>query len=135
MRISGVQLPDKKRIETALTYVYGIGSSRISVILAQAKVDADRRVKDLSDEETNRIQKEVDRVPTEGELRQQIRENIQRLKTIGSYRGKRHQLNLPTRGQRTRTNARSGRGRRQTVGSQRKTDRLKTAKSDSRKGK
>ncbi len=119
-RISGIDVPEKKRIEAALTYIYGVGKSNVSKILSEAKVDPDKRAENLNGEETARIQKTIDKINTEGNLRKQVRENIERLKRIGSNRGSRHSANLPVRGQRTRTNARTKRGKRRTVGALKK---------------
>ena len=124
-RLSGVNLPDNKRIEIALTYIYGIGRNNVQNILKQAKVKAGKLAKDLNSEETVRLQKTIDTLPTEGVLRKMVSENIKRLKQIGSYRGLRHQNRLPTRGQRTRSNARTKRGKRKTVGALRKEVRTK----------
>lgn len=125
MRVAGVQIPDSKRVEAALTYIYGIGWSNVSQVLERAKIDPDKRVKDLSEEEIRRLQGVIDKMPTEGELRQRVREDIQRLIAINSYRGGRHQQNLPARGQRTRTNARTKRGKRKTIGALKKDIRAK----------
>ncbi len=115
-RIAGVDLPANKRIDVALTYIFGIGKSLTKKILEDAGVSPDIKVKDLTDEEVNRIQKEVEKYPVEGELRAQISQNIKRLMTIGCYRGLRHRRGMPVRGQRTRTNARTRKGPRRTVG-------------------
>ena len=124
-RIAGIDLPKDKRIEAALTYIYGIGWSNVSLVLKQAEIDPDKRVKDLSEEEIGRLQGVIDKMPTEGELRQRVREDIQRLIAINSYRGGRHQQNLPVRGQRTKTNARTKRGKRKTIGALKKEVRTK----------
>lgn len=116
-RISGVDLPANKKVFVALTYIYGIGDTIVQDILDEAKVDGNKRVSDLTPDEVNRIQKIIDaKYDVEGTLRQDIRESIERLKRIDSYRGDRHRRNLPARGQRTRTNARTRRGKRRTVG-------------------
>jgi small subunit ribosomal protein S13 len=128
MRIAGVQIPDSKRVEAALTYIYGIGWSNVRRVLELAKVDPDKRVKDLSEEEMRRLQGVTDQMPTEGGLRQRVREDIQRLIAISSYRGLRHQLNLPVRGQRTKTNARTKRGKRKTIGALKKEARARFEK-------
>jgi len=120
MRIAGINIPDQKRIEFALTYVYGIGDYTSCQILESVKIDKSKRAKDLSPEELNKITKEIASrgIKIEGELRQVVRSNINRLKEIGSYRGIRHQRGLPVRGQRTKTNSRTVRGNvRRTVGS------------------
>ena len=110
-RIAGVDLPRNKRIETGLTYIYGIGPTRSKIILSQAGISADVRVKDLSEEEVSQISRVIDAVGgVEGDLRQEISMNIKRLMDIGSYRGFRHRRSLPVRGQRTHTNARTRRG-------------------------
>jgi small subunit ribosomal protein S13 len=126
-RIAGIDIPDNKRAEIALTYIFGIGKSNIKSILKQAKIDPSTRAKDLSAEELNRIQRAIEQYPTEGVLRQKIRDNIQNLKRIGAYRGARHIANLPARGQRTRVNARTRRGKRRTVGALKKEDAAKQA--------
>lgn len=115
-RIAGVDIPDSKRIDIALTYVYGVGRSNVTDLLKQASVKADIRAKDLTGDQIARIQKALEKINTEGNLRKQIRENVERLKRIGSYRGSRHAANLPARGQRTRTNGRTKRGKRVTIG-------------------
>jgi small subunit ribosomal protein S13 len=110
-RIAGVDLPRQKRVEIALTYIYGIGVARSNKILAQAKIDPSVRVKDLSEEETSRIAKIIESEgDVEGDLRKDIAMNIKRLMEVGSYRGMRHRRNLPVRGQRTHTNARTRKG-------------------------
>ncbi len=110
-RIAGVDLPRQKRIEIALTYIYGIGVARSKKILVQAKIDANVRVKDLSEEETSRIAKIIEAEGgVEGDLRKDVAMGIKRLMEIGSYRGMRHRRSLPVRGQRTHTNARTRKG-------------------------
>lgn len=116
MRIAGVTIPDEKRVDIALTYIYGVGRSNVKGILKTASVDASKRVKALSEEEVGRIVKTLDGFKIEGELRAEVGVNIKRLKEIGSYRGYRHARNLPVRGQRTRSNARTKRGKRVTIG-------------------
>jgi len=112
-RIVGVDLPREKRIEIALTYIYGIGRSRSQEILKQAQVGADTRVRDLTEDEVSRLREAIERnYRVEGDLRREISQNIKRLIEIGCYRGLRHRRNMPVRGQRTRTNARTRRGRR-----------------------
>jgi len=116
-RISGVTIPNEKQVHVALTYVYGIGPKTSGDILAQAKVEPTVRVKDLTDGEVARIQDIINEKHTvEGELQRIVNGNIKRLKDINSYRGLRHKQNLPSRGQRTKTNARTRRGRKLTVG-------------------
>jgi small subunit ribosomal protein S13 len=121
-RIAGVNIPDDKRIEIALTYVYGIGKSVSGVILDKLKIGKDTLAKDLSTKEVNNLKNEIEEnYKIEGELKHEIRMNIRRLKEIGCYRGLRHQKGLPVRGQRTKTNTRTVRGNvRQTAGSGRR---------------
>jgi len=115
-RIAGVDLPRQKRVEIGLTYIYGIGVSRSKTILSQAGIDPSVRVKDLSEEEVSRIAKIIDgEGGVEGDLRKDVAMNIKRLMEIGSYRGMRHRRNLPTRGQRTHTNARTRKGPRRAM--------------------
>ncbi len=116
MRVVGVNIPDNKRIEIALTYVYGVGRSNVAEILKTAKIDPTRRAKDLTEEELGRIQKALEPIKIEGDLRADVAGNIKRLREIVSYRGMRHAKNLPSRGQRTRSNARTKRGKRVTIG-------------------
>lgn len=116
-RIAGVTIPTEKKIRIALTYIYGIGLSTSTRIVDLVKVDGETRVKDLSEAELNRIRDAINsELTVEGELQRVVTSNIKRLKDIKSYRGERHGKGLPVRGQRTRTNARTRRGRRQTVG-------------------
>jgi small subunit ribosomal protein S13 len=115
-RIAGVDLPRDKRVAVGLTYIYGIGLSRSKRILQSTGVNADTRVRDLTESEIVRIREFIDReFEVEGDLRREVAMNIKRLTEIGSYRGQRHRRNLPVRGQRTRTNARTKRGSRKTV--------------------
>ena len=115
-RIAGVDLPRQKRVEIALTYIYGIGVARSNSILAKAGIDANVRVKDLSEEEASRIARIIDSEGgVEGDLRKDVAMNIKRLMEIGSYRGMRHRRNLPVRGQRTHTNARTRKGPRRAM--------------------
>lgn len=110
-RIEGVELPRDKRIEYALPYIFGIGLTSSRVILSKLKISIDKRVKDLSSEEVAAIQKEISsKYTVEGDLRKEVKLNIKRLQDIGSYRGLRHKRGLPTRGQRTHTNARTRKG-------------------------
>ena len=125
LRLVGIDLPENKRIEVALTYVYGIGPKISKIILGKAKIDPNLRAKDLTAEGVAKLQKIIEEFKVEGDLRKEIRENIQRLKRIGSYRGSRHSAGLPTRGQRTRTNARTLRGKRKTIGAMKKEDAAK----------
>ncbi len=116
-RIAGVDLPRGKRIEIALTYIYGIGRPRAAEILAACGVDPDRRTQDLSDDDVNRLRKTIESsFKVEGALRTEVSMNIKRLMDIGCYRGSRHKKGLPVRGQRTHTNARTRKGPRRRVG-------------------
>lgn len=116
-RIAGVDLPAEKRIEAALTYIFGIGFSRSRKILAATGVDPDKRVKNLTDEEAGRLRNEIEsKYRVEGALHTEIGMNIKRLMDIGAYRGIRHRRGLPVRGQRTHTNARTRKGPRRTSG-------------------
>lgn len=120
-RIAGVDLPREKRVEIGLTYIYGIGLSRSKQILASTGVNPDTRIKDLSDTDVTALRGEVEaNYQIEGDLRRLEAMNIKRLIDIGTYRGRRHRMGLPVRGQRTRTNARTRRGRRQTVAGKKK---------------
>lgn len=119
-RIAGVDLPENKRVDIGLTYIFGIGRSNMTRVIENAKVAPEKRIKDLTEEEISSIQKAVERFKVEGDLRQEIEQNIKRLEEIGSYRGLRHRKGLPARGQRTRSNARTKRGKRKTVGTVRK---------------
>lgn len=116
VRISGINIPNDKRVEVALTYIYGVGRSRSNKILAEAKIDKDIRVKDLAEEDVNRLREMIEKHFTlEGDLRRETQSNIKRLKEIGSLRGLRHTRNLPVRGQRTKTNSRTVRGNKRGV--------------------
>jgi small subunit ribosomal protein S13 len=120
-RIAGVDIPREKRVEVALTYIYGIGLSSSQKILQQTGVNPDTRVRDLTEDQVNRLRELIDRRhKVEGDLRREVALNIKRLIEIGSYRGMRHRRNLPSRGQRTKTNARARRGPKRTVGARRK---------------
>jgi small subunit ribosomal protein S13 len=115
-RIAGVDIPADKRLEVALTYIYGIGPTRAKEILAATNISPDARARDLTDEEILRIRDFIEKnYVVEGDLRREVRQNIARLIEINCYRGQRHRRNLPVRGQRTRTNARQKRGARKTV--------------------
>lgn len=116
MRISGIQIPEEKRIDIALSYLYGIGRNNARVVLGKAEVDGAKRVKALSEDEQKRIQKVLEAYKIEGDLRAELFGNIKHLKEVASYRGVRHSKNLPVRGQRTRSNARTKRGKRVTIG-------------------
>ena len=119
-RIAGVDIPKQKRGVISLTYIYGIGTSRAKEILAQAKVDESTKVSDWSDEEIGNIRDAVGTFKIEGELRSEIQLNIKRLMDIGCYRGIRHRAGLPLRGQRTKNNSRTRKGRRKTVANKKK---------------
>jgi len=120
-RIAGVDIPRDKGVVIALTYIYGIGNTRSKQIVSRANVEPMRRVRDLTEEEVNRIRELIDREFTiEGDLRREVNLNIKRLMEIGCYRGLRHRRGLPVRGQRTRTNARTRRGPRRTVAGRKK---------------
>jgi small subunit ribosomal protein S13 len=116
-RIIGVDIPKEKRIEVALTYVYGIGPARAKLILSEAGISFDKRAKDLDDQEINDVTKIIqERFQVEGDLRRIVAGNIKRLMSIGTYRGIRHKKSLPLRGQRTKTNARTRKGPKKTIG-------------------
>ena len=120
-RIAGVDIPREKRVVISLTYIHGIGPTSSQQILSAANVPQATRVRDLTEEEINRLREVIDkRFKVEGDLRREVSMNIKRLMEIGSYRGLRHRRNLPVRGQRTKTNARQRRGPRKTVGVRRK---------------
>ncbi len=120
-RIAGVDIPREKRVEVSLRYIFGIGPTTAREVLEQARVDASTRVRDLTEPQVAKIREVIDRGYTvEGDLRREIALNIKRLQEIGSYRGLRHRRNLPVRGQRTRTNARTRRGQRKTVAGRKK---------------
>jgi len=116
-RIAGINLPKGKRIEVALTYLYGIGHSLSRKILMENKIDLDTKTENLTPEQEQKIRDAVAKYPLEGDLKRQIASNIKRLQEIGTYRGFRHRRRLPVRGQRTKTNARTKRGKRVTMGS------------------
>lgn len=125
LRLVGIDLPENKRVEIALTYIYGIGPKISKMILERAKIDVSLRAKELTAVDVAKLQKIIEEFKVEGDLRKDVRENIQRLKRIGSYRGSRHAAGLPVRGQRTRTNARTLRGKRKTIGAMKKEDAAK----------
>ncbi|MCX5972104.1 MAG: hypothetical protein RLZZ377_668 [Chloroflexota bacterium] len=115
-RIAGVDIPREKRVEIALTYIFGIGLTTSQKILAQTSINPDTRVRDLTEDQVNRLREVIDKGrKVEGDLRREIAMNIKRLIEVGTYRGTRHRKNLPSRGQRTKTNARQRRGARKTV--------------------
>ena len=120
-RIAGVDIPREKRVEVSLRYIYGIGPTTARAVLGEARVEGGIRVRDLTEAQVAKIREVIDRAHTvEGDLRREVALNIKRLQEIGSYRGLRHRKGLPTRGQRTRTNARSRKGARKTVAGKRK---------------
>ena len=120
-RIAGIDIPREKRIEVALTYIYGIGRTLSNVILKKAEVNPDIRVKNLTDKEVGKLRSIIEKeYRVEGDLRRDVSFNIKRLMDVGSYKGLRHRKNLPVRGQRTRTNARTRKGPRKTVGARKK---------------
>lgn len=128
VRIIGVDIPNDKRVDISLTYLYGIGRANVLPILAEAGIEVSRRVNTLTDEEVGKIAKTIEKkAMVEGDLRRNISDNIKRLRDIGSYRGTRHAKKLPSRGQRTRSNARTKRGKRVTIGALKKDDRAKVA--------
>ena len=125
-RIAGIDIPEKKRVDVGLTYIYGVGRVNVNPILTKARVDPAKRTQDLTAEEISRLQKALETVKVEGDLRKEVGQNVARLKEIGSYRGLRHARGLPSRGQRTRTNARTKRGKRVTIGALKKEAMAKT---------
>ncbi|HEY6736760.1 MAG TPA: 30S ribosomal protein S13 [Candidatus Saccharimonadia bacterium] len=127
VRISGVNVPEAKRVEVALTYVFGIGLTTSQKVLAATGVNPDTRVKDLTEAEVSKLRDYIDKnLRVEGDLQREVSLNIKRLKEINSYRGLRHKANLPVHGQRTKTNARTKRGKKITMGSGRKKASAKT---------
>ena len=116
MRLASVTIPDNKRVDIALTYIYGIGRSNVGLVLTNSNVDAAKKAKDLTEDEIKRLTKVLEKYKIEGDLRAEIAGNIRRLKESGTYRGIRHTKGLPGRGQRTRSNARTKRGKRVTIG-------------------
>ncbi len=132
LRLLGVQIDDKSRIEYALTKIHGISFARAGVILDSVKINKDSRTNTLSEDEIKSIQEYIEKnFKVEGDLREEVRQNIKRLREAGTYRGLRHFHNLPVRGQRTRSNARTKRGKRRTVGAMKKEDAAKMQKSSS----
>jgi len=119
-RIAGVDIPREKRVVIALTYIFGIGKSTASKIVAEAGVSEDTRVRDLTDEELGKIRDIIDKLKVEGDLRREVSLNVKRLMEIGSYRGLRHRRGLPVRGQNTKNNARTRKGPRKTVAGKKK---------------
>ena len=119
-RIKGIDIPNEKRIEISLTYIYGIGRRLSKTILTAANVDLDKKAKDLTDDELARIRKEIDKYPVEGDLRREVNMNIKTKMEINSYQGTRHKKNLPVRGQRTNRNARTRKGKGKVVANKKK---------------
>ncbi len=118
IRLAGIDLPSEKKIRIALRYLYGVGPSLAMDVLSQTRIDPEKRAHELTGDEINRLQRELEKYMIEGNLRRVVRDNIDRLKRVGSYRGLRHKMSLPSRGQRTRSNARTRKGhQRKTVGS------------------
>lgn len=114
-RLAGVQLPDNKRIAIALTYIHGIGRPRAQQILEQLNISLDTKAKDLTEAEEAKLREAISKIPTEGDLRRKVQLDVKRLQDIGTYRGFRHRKGLPVRGQGTKNNARTKRGKRRTV--------------------
>ena len=131
-RISGINLKDDKKIKVALAAIYGLGKINVFPLLRRAQVDPEKRTKELTDQEVAQLQKASEGIPIEGSLRKMVLENIKRLQQSGSFRGMRHSANLPSRGQRTRVNARTKRGKRMTVGALKKelAQKIETAKKE-----
>jgi small subunit ribosomal protein S13 len=120
-RVLGVELPNQKKVFIALRYIYGIGPTRANEILASTEIDPDKRVKDLGEDEIRKVTQYInENLKIEGELKQEVQKNIKRLVEIGSYRGRRHRLGLPVRGQRSKTNARTRKGKKAGIGRKRK---------------
>jgi len=120
-RVAGVDIPNNKRSEIALTYIYGIGKTSAQIILAKAGIDVNKKIKDFSEDELDKIRKIIDtEFQTEGNLRTTVRMNIKRLMDVGCFRGLRHRKGLPCRGQRTRTNSRTRKGPRRTIANKKK---------------
>lgn len=124
-RIAGVNIPEEKPVKVSLTYIYGIGSQISQRILNKLNIDLNLRAKELTSTQVQQLQQEIEKLPVEGGLRQTVRNNIESLKRIKSYRGLRHSMGLPSRGQRTRTNARTKKGKKKTVGAMTKDTRVK----------
>ena len=124
-RIAGVNIPEEKPVKVSLTYIYGIGSQISQRILNKLNIDLNLRAKELTSTQVQQLQQEIEKLPVEGGLRQTVRNNIESLKRIKSYRGLRHSMGLPSRGQRTRTNARTKKGQKKTVGAMTKDTRVK----------
>jgi len=135
MRVTGIDIPDHLRLEVGLQAIYGIGKTNVQSLMAKARIDPNKRSKELTDEEISRIQKALEGMVFGGDLRRQIAQNISRLKNINSYRGLRHKQTLPAHGQRTKTNARTKRGKRMTVGAFKKQELAKQDQSTRQKDK
>jgi small subunit ribosomal protein S13 len=120
-RIVGIDLPKNKRVEIGLTYIYGIGRSTSQELLEKSQIDPNKRVKDLTDEETAKLREMIEALTVEGDLRRQVTQNIKRKMDIGCYAGLRHRRGLPVRGQRTKTNARTRKGPKKGIGAKKKT--------------
>jgi small subunit ribosomal protein S13 len=135
MRISGVNIPDEKRVDIALTYIFGIGRSNVIPVLEKAEVDPAKRVKTLDEDDVKRLTKVLEKYKIEGDLKADIASNIRRLRDAGTYRGLRHARGLPSRGQRTRSNARTKRGKRVTIGAIKKEVMAKMDAAQKAKGK
>ena len=135
MRVVGVNIPDEKRVDIALSYIYGIGRKNVLPVLKIADIDPAKRVKDLTEDEVKRITRALDPYKIEGDLRAEVAGNIRRLKETGAYRGIRHTRGLPGRGQRTRSNARTRRGKRVTIGAIKKEVMAKMEAAQKAKGK
>ena len=134
MKIIGVNIPDKERVKYGLTQVYGIGRNNVEELLKKAEIEKDKRVKDLTKEEVSRIIKALENFKIEGDLRKSIKDNIERLKKIRCFRGIRHIVGLPVHGQRTKTNARTAKGPKKTVGALKKEDWAKIAEQQQKAG-
>lgn len=119
-RIAGIDIPEKKKVEFSLRYIYGVGPTNVKYVLEKTGIDGNKRVFELTAEEVSKLQKTVDEMKVEGDLRKEINQNVSRLREVGAYRGMRHAKGLPSRGQRTRTNARTKRGKRVTIGALKK---------------
>ena len=119
-RIAGIDIPRDKRVVVSLTYIYGIGNTKAQEILKNAEISENIRVKDLNDDQVNAIRQQIEKIKVEGDLRREVSLNIKRLMEIGSYRGIRHRRNMPVRGQRTKTNARTRKGPRRKVANKKK---------------
>jgi len=133
-RLSGIEMKDNDRVIYALTRINGIGWSTAKKIMKDVKIDESKRMKELGPDELSKLSEKIEEYPVEGDLVRQIRGNIQRLKEIGSYRGMRHNRNLPVRGQRTKTNARTKRGKRKTIGAFKKEVLAKAAQAAQKEG-